>query len=91
MRQLASTMLRDTIDALGRLDVERLESLADQAERISEAEKQRSTIELAALCETLVELLRTTDENLRLLRGLHHARLSGLAMDPRSGGAEWAH
>lgn len=89
--QLASTVLRETIEALGRMDVDRLESLADQAERISEAEKQRSTIELAALRETLVELLRTTDENLRLLRGLHHARLDGLAMDARRGGAEWAH
>lgn len=88
-------LLGETVDALSRLDAKRLERLASQAETVSLpiSCSERKTVEVRALRNTLLELLRTTDENLRLLRGLQRTRVAGLgeASAPMYGGSPWEH
>ena len=97
MSSVANELLRNTIDALARLDAERLEALAAEAERCSGTSASaglRLTVEVRALRDSLLEVLRTTDENRRLLRGLHQAQLRGLAAQadvPSCGGVAWGH
>lgn len=73
--------LRETIGALSVLDADKLEQLCTHAEALvanrSEA-TVRSAVDARALQRTLLELLRTTDANLRLLRELRDLRVIGL-------------
>jgi hypothetical protein len=70
-------LLEQTLDALSCFDAERLEELAAQAEDMPVARP----IEVRALRNTLCELLRSTDANLRLLRELRTLRVTGLRSD----------
>lgn len=71
----------------------RSEELKSDAQTVAKDPQQiAGTIHVAALKNTLCELLRTTDANLRLLRQLREMRVMGLADDAYghpSGGARW--
>jgi hypothetical protein len=74
-------VLEETIEALSVFDADRLEELCTEAEALlanrSEA-SVRSAVDARALQRTLMELLRTTDANLRVLRELRELRVRGL-------------
>lgn len=73
--------LRESIDALSVLDADRLEQLCTEAEALVANRREecvRSAVDARALQRTLMELLRTTDANLRVLRELRELRVHGL-------------
>jgi hypothetical protein len=85
-------MLRETVDALSVLDAGRLEKICAEAEALvaegrSEVRQQelRGAMEARALQRTLIELLRSTDANLRLLRELRGLRVNGIRKDDDTG------
>ncbi len=67
-----AALLQETLDALRVLDAERLERLAEEAEALQArcAAITERPLELRALRKTLLEVLRSTEGNLRVLRGL---------------------
>jgi hypothetical protein len=88
----AAPLLRETISALSVLDGARLEQLCGEAEVLAQTSPQepvRDAVEVRALQQTLMELLRTTDANLRLLRELRALRVSGVGSDAEPGGVRW--
>jgi hypothetical protein len=82
-------MLHATIEALGRMDVSALEVLSAEADAMS---RMRVRVHRAdagralALKEALVELLRSTERSLRMLRGLHEAGVYRIGED-----GKWEH
>ncbi|MFC6644308.1 hypothetical protein ACFQBQ_01615 [Granulicella cerasi] len=82
-------LLQQSITALGQMDAERLEALCEQAEDLRSQTSGAGDLpvaEVSALKQTLFELLRTTDENLRVLRELRGLRASGLSGDASQDG-----
>lgn len=70
-------------------DLNRCEQFDEDAKK---SQEKAGTIHARALKNTLCELLRTTDANLRLLRQLRDMRVTGLAIDDYSsaaGGPRW--
>ncbi|MDE1161725.1 MAG: hypothetical protein PW792_07230 [Acidobacteriaceae bacterium] len=90
---MLTPLLQSSIDALSRLDAEKLEELCSEAETLVAEHREESlqgAVEARALKRTLFELLRTTDENLRLLRELRGMRVQGVASDDApNGGPQW--
>jgi hypothetical protein len=71
-------ILRATVEALGRMDLAALEALSAQAAALASLRvrlKQANAREAVSLKEALGELLRSTERSLRMLRGLHEARV----------------
>ena len=71
-------MLRATVEALGRMDVVALEELRAQAAEMASLRvrlKHADVREAIALKDALGELLQSTERSLRMLRGLHEARV----------------
>jgi hypothetical protein len=71
-------MLRATIEALGRMDAAELETLHAKAEVIATKRFQLSAAdakEALAMKQALGELLLSTERSLRVLRGMHDARV----------------
>jgi len=92
---MRTALLRETVDALSALDAEKLEELCAEAEALVAHRPEQSVqgaVEARALKQTLFELLRTTDENLRLLRELRGLRGKGLRREENeglTGAARW--
>jgi hypothetical protein len=85
--------LQSTIDALSLLDVSKLEQLCDEAEALvgsHRVESERGAFETRALQRTLLELLRSTDENLRVLRELRLRRMRSDDNMSLGGSDRWA-
>lgn len=93
METPTTALLRNTIDALAHADAHRLETLAVAADALSyDPGEVHNSIEMGSLLGTLLQLLRTTDENLRLLRGLQHVQVRGLNFEADAasyGGVAW--
>jgi hypothetical protein len=71
-------MLRATIEALGRMDAAELEILRAKAEAIAAKRLQLSAAdakEALTMKQALGELLLSTERSLRVLRGMHDARV----------------
>jgi hypothetical protein len=87
----AAPLLREAIGALSVLDAVRLERLCERAEELARETPGpvRDAVEARALQPTLMELLRTTDANLRLLRELRSLRVSGIGSDAEPGAVPW--
>lgn len=78
-----ATLLESTIDALSVWDTERLEQLVEEAEALRSrcAAISERPLELRAMRQTLHDLLRSTEGNLRVLNGLRGLRSRGLDQD----------
>ncbi len=77
-------ILQATVEALGRMDVVALEALSAQAEKAASLRvrlKQEDAREALALRDAVGELLRSTERSLRMLRGLHEARVRKVEED----------
>lgn len=88
----AAEIVRETISALSVLDAQRLLQLCDEAEALARTKSRtapRDGVEVRALQNTLLELMRTTDANLRLLRELRALRVRGVGSDATPGGVRW--
>jgi hypothetical protein len=81
-------MLQATVEALSTMDVEALRSLCALAEEMElrRAKVSReSAVEALMMKQALGELLRSTERSLRMLRGIHEARVRRVEEEA------WAH